>query len=108
MLIPEILAQMYPATLQSLPFSEEELAKFLAERYGKRHQGLPALRLESTVDFNWSVTLPGIGDPAYADTIQIEYQYAGSRGYWPTLRHALLASILIEERPELPIRGTPF
>ncbi len=92
--IPEILAQMPPATVQDLPVDLDELIEFTRNRY-PTSRGILLVRDER----GWVVVLDGTVDPAHKG------RQAGSRGGWLTLRLALLVAILLAERPELPVKG---
>ena len=92
--IPEILAQMPPATVQKLPADLEELAAFTRSLH-PTSRGILLVQDER----GWVVVLDGTTDPAHKG------RQAGSRGAWPTMRLALLVAILLSERPELPIKG---
>lgn len=98
--IPAILAQMPPATVATLPADVEAM---VVELVGLHTKPAPAPLPRGAIiiydERGWVVTVDGITDPAMPG------RQAGSRGGWPSMRHALLAAILLAVRPELPIKG---
>ena len=96
--IAQIIAQMPDAITKRLTPATDALAPLLKEIYAGK--GTTPRAIVITMDERgWSVVADGVPDPT------LRNWQAGSRGGWPTMRHALLAALLIAECPELSIWG---
>jgi len=91
--IPVILAQLPHNITPRLTADPDGLVPLLKELSGAR---AAIIVLDER---GWVVVLDGVTDPARPS------RQAGSRGGWPSMRHAMLAALLIHSRPELPIEG---
>ena len=96
--IAHIIAQLPSNISRLLPAEVEDFAPLLMNLH--RSDGAKPRAIMTTLDDRgWSVTVDGVADLGKPG------RQAGSRGHWPSMRHAFLVALLLCERPELPIEG---
>lgn len=96
--IGQVVAQLPSNITRLLTADADEFAPLLMNLY-RSNGAKPRAVLIALDDKGWSVTVDGVADAG------IPGRQAGSRGRWPSMRHALLVAILLCERPELPVEG---
>lgn len=94
-----LIAQMPTNITAAMPYDLDAMADYACAQWvACGHAQRDAAPILMHNPSGWSVTIDGTTDPATK-------RQGGSRGCWPTLRLALLATILLAHRTDLPITG---
>ena len=96
--IANAVAQMPTNVSRRLTPEAEDLAPLLMALYTEVGR-TPRAIIIVLDERGWVVTVDGVVDT------ELRGRQAGSRGGWASMRLALLVAVLLQSRPELPIRG---